>query len=164
MNIVDNALRGDTSSFDTVRKLGALSLVLSGEDTANSVIASDKALFTMQESVAVAEEQSTEQDAVENLIDRAAVYVTVWAEQKSVELCETGGAALGAAIGSIFGPKGKEIGAKAGKWLGKQVGNALKPVVQKGVQLVANAAKTVYRTIKDGISNALSSVANWLGF
>jgi hypothetical protein len=75
-------------------------------------VASDKALFTMSESVAVAEGRAAEQDVIENLIDRAAVYVTVWAQQKCVELCETGGAALGAFIGGFFGPQGAVIGEK----------------------------------------------------
>ena len=45
-------------------------------------------------------------------------------------------------------PKGSEIGAKIGKWLGNKVGNTLKPVVEKGVQLIANVAKTVWGTVK----------------
>ena len=164
MSIVDQALRGNADSFDTVRKLGALSQVISGEDAVDSVIASDKVLFTMSESVAVAEGASSEQDAFENLIDRAAVYVTVWAQQKCVELCEAGGALLGAKIGAIFGPKGSEIGAKIGKWLGNKVGNTLKPVVEKGVQLIANVAKTVWGTVKSVVSSICNTVASWLGF
>ena len=162
--LVDQALRGDVSSFDTVRKLGALSLVLEGEDAVNSVVASDKALFTMSESVAVAEGRAAEQDVIENLIDRAAVYVTVWAQQKCVELCETGGAALGAFIGGFFGPQGAVIGEKVGRFIGHYVGKTLKPVVEKGVQLVADAAKSVWGTIKDIGRGICDTVAGWLGW
>ena len=162
--IVDQALRGDAASFDTVRKLGALSLVLDGEDAVNSVVASDKALFSMSEAVAVAEGQTSEQDVVENLIDRAAVHVTVWAQQKCVELCETSGALLGAKIGGIFGPKGREIGAKVGKWIGNKVGNVLKPVVEKGIQLVARAVKSIWGTVKNVASSICNTVASWFGW
>ena len=164
MSIVDQALRGNVDSFDTGRKLGALSQVLSGEDAVDSIIASDKALFTMSESVAVADGISSEQDAFENLIDRAAVYVTVWAQQKCVQLCEANGALLGAKIGGIFGPKGREIGAKVGRWLGNKVGNTLKPVVEKGVRLIAVAAKKVWGTIKCVASSIRNTVASWFGW
>lgn len=162
--IVDQALRGDADSFDTVRKLGALSLVLDGEDAVNSVVASDKALFTISEAVAVAEGQTSEQDVVENLIDRAAVHVTVWAQQRCVELCEKAGTVLGAKIGTIFGPGGSKIGSKAGKWLGRQVGNALKPVVEKGVQIIASVAKGIWSGLKSvgrEVVSGIKAIINW---
>ena len=162
--IVDQALRGDASSFDAVRKLGALSLVMNGEDAVNSVVASDKALFTMSESVAVAEGRAAEQDVIENLIDRAAVYVTVWAQQKCVELCETGCAALGAFIGSFFGPQGAVIGEEVGRFIGRSIGKVLKPVVANGVQLVAGAAKSIWGGIKSIAGSICDTVAGWLGF
>ena len=164
MSIVDQALRGNADSFDTVRKLGALSQVLSGEDAVDSVIASDKVLFTMSESVAVAEGRAAEQDVIENLIDRAAVYVTVWAQQKCVELCETGGAALGAFIGGFWGPQGAVIGEKVGRFIGHYVGKTLKPVVEKGVQLVAGAAKSIWGGIKSIAGSVCDTVSGWLGW
>ena len=156
--IVDQALRGGADSFDTVRKLGALALVLSGEDATNSVIASDKVLFAMQESVAVAEEKNTEQDAVENLIDRAAVHVTVWSQQKCVELCETCGAAVGAFIGGIFGKGGAVTGEKVGRFVGHGVGLALKPVVEKGVQIISSVAKGIWSGLKSAGREIVSGI------
>lgn len=162
--IVDQALRGDAASFDTVRKLGALSLVLDGEDAVNSVVASDKALFTISEAVAVAEGQTSEQDVVENLIDRAAVHMTVWAQQKCVELCETSGAAVGAFIGGIFGKGGAVIGEKVGRFVGHGVGRALKPVVEKGVQIIASVAKGIWSGLKSvgkEIVSGIKAIVNW---
>jgi len=121
-------------------------------------------LFTMSESVAAAEEKTSAQDVVENLIDRTAVYVTVWAQQKCVALCEAGGALLGAKIGGIFGPKGREIGTKAGKWIGNKIGNVLKPVVEKGVQLVGGAVKSIWGTVKNVASSICNTVASWFGW
>ena len=162
-NIVDKALQGDTSSFDVSRKLGALSLVLTGEDPTNAVIATDKVLFTALQAVAAEKEQSSNQDIVENLIDRAAVYVTVWAQQKCIALCEAGGAKLGAAIGGLFGPKGAIIGEKAGQWVGRQVGRALKPAVERGVQILADTAKSIWNDIKSAGRTIRDKVVGWLG-
>ena len=156
--IVDQALRGDADSFDTVRKLGALSLVLDGEDAVNSVVASDKALFTISEAVAVAEGQTSEQDVVENLIDRATVRVTVWSQQKCVELCETCGAAVGAFIGGIFGKGGAVKGKKVGRFVGHGVGQALKPVVEKGVQIIASVAKGIWSDLKSAGREIVSGI------
>jgi len=169
--IMDNALQGDVKSFATMRKLGALSSILDGNDTTASVLAADKVMFTMQESVAVAEGKKNEQDVVENLIDRAAVHVTTWAQQRCVQLCEKGGEKLGGIIGGIFGAAGAATGAKVGRVVGHWVGDKLKPVVEKGVQLVAEGAKAVWEAIKDagssllsGISSVCSTVAGWFGF
>jgi phage tail tape-measure protein len=169
--VMDNALLGDRQSFDTTRKLAALSSVLEGNDAVTSVIAADKAVFTLQEAAAVAEGKKNEQDVVENLIDRAAVYVTTWAQQCCIRVCEQAGEKIGAAIGSIFGPAGAAVGAKVGRLVGHWVGEKLKPVVEKGVKMIAEAAKGVWQAIKDvgssicsGISSAISTVAGWLGF
>lgn len=169
--VMDNALHGDAKSFDTMRKLGALDSVLSGNDVTGSVLAADKILFTMRESAAVAEGKRSEQDAVENLIDRVAVHVTTWAQQCCIRVCEQTGGKIGEAIGGIFGPGAAAVGAKVGKFLGHCVGVALKPVVENGVQILAEAAKGVWGSIKElgggicsGISNAVSAVAGWFGF
>ena len=169
--LMDKALHGDGQSFDTARKLAALSSVLEGNDTVASVIAADKTVFTMQEATAVAEGKKDEQDVVENLIDRAAVHVTTWAQQRCVQLCEMGGEKIGAAIGGIFGPAGAAAGAAIGKVAGHWVGEKLKPVIQKGVEIIADAAKGLWNTIKetggriyDGLCSAASTVAGWLGF
>ena len=165
--LMDKAVHGDGQSFDTARKLAALSSVLEGNDAVASVIAADKAVFTMQEVTAVAEGKKDEQDAVENLIDRAAVHVTTWVQQRCVQLCEKGGEKIGAAIGGIFGPAGAATGAKIGKNVGHWVGEKLKPVIQKGVEIIAEAAKGLWNTIKDiggSICNGISAIAGWLGF
>ena len=162
--IMDRALRGDGQSFGTARKLAALSSVLEGNTPVGAVIAADKAVFTMREATAVAEGKRNEQDAVENLIDRAAVYVTTWAQRECVKLCEKGGEALGAAIGEYFGAENTATCAAAGRFVGHWVGVALKPVVEKGVQLLAEGAKGVWGKIKDVGSSVVSTVAEWLGF
>ena len=174
-DLMDKAVHGDGQSFDTARKLAALSSVLEGNDAVASVIAADKAVFTMQEATAVAEGKKDEQDAVENLIDRAAVHVTTWVQQRCVQLCEKGGEKIGAAIGGTFGPAGAAVGATVGKVVGHWVGEKLKPVIQKGVEIIAEGAKTVWGAIKDagsrilsgigsGISSVCSTVAGWFGF
>ena len=169
--LMDKAVHGDGQSFDTARKLAALSSVLEGNDAVASVIAADKAVFTMQEATAVAEGKKDEQDAVENLIDRAAVYVTTWAQQRCVQLCEKVGEKIGAAIGGIFGPAGAEVGAMVGRVAGHWVGEKLKPVVQKGVEIIADAAKGLWNTIKEagssicrGIRSVGSAIAGLFGF
>ena len=169
--LMDKAVHGDGQSFDTARKIAALSSVLDGNDTVSSVIAADKAVFTLREATAAAEGTKKKQDIVEDLIDRAAVYVTVWAQHRCVQLCEQGGEKLGAAIGGLFGPAGAKTGAAVGRVVGRWVGEKLKPVVQKGVEIIADAAKGVWDTVKetggriyDGLCSAASTVAGWLGF
>ena len=168
---MDLVLHGDVPSFDTARKLAALSSVLDGNDAVTSVIAADKAVFTMRESAAVAEGDRNDKDAVENLIDRTAVHVTVWAQERCVRVCEQGGEKIGAAIGKVFGPVGAKYGAEMGRKVGRLVGEELKPVVETGVKIIADAAKSLWREIKEscgkiwsGITNAASTVAGWFGF
>lgn len=169
-SLMDQAVHGDGASFDTARKLAALSSVLKGNDSVTSVIAADKAVFTLQEAAAVGEGKKNEQDVVENLIDRAAVHLTTWAQKRCVQLCERGGEKLGAAIGGIFGPAGGAVGAKVGRVVGHWVGEKLKPVVEKGVGMIAEGAKSVWQGIKDvgsricsGISSVASTFAGWIG-
>ena len=97
--------------------------------------------------------------------------MTTWAQKCCVQLCEKGGEKIGAAIGGLFGPAGAAFGAKVGKVVGHWVGVALKPIVQKGVEIIAEGAKTVWGAIKDigssicsGIGSVCSTVAGWLGF
>ncbi|MBQ9502300.1 MAG: hypothetical protein IJU70_09115 [Lentisphaeria bacterium] len=170
-DLMDRALHGDGQAFDTARKLAALSSVLEGNDAVASMIAADKAVFTLQGATAAAEGRREGQDIVEDLIDRGAVYVATWAEQRCVQLCEEVGEKIGSAIGGVFGPVAAEAAAKVGKVVGRWVGEKLKPVVQKGVEIIAEGAKTVWRAIKDvgssilgGIGRVCSTVAGWFGF
>lgn len=157
-NLFDQALSGNAKAFDDARQLGALSMVLEGHSPADSVFAMDKTLFTLREAVDVANGKTSGQDAVENMIDRATVYVVTWAQTQCVKLCESGGEKLGSAIGEIFGPQGAAIGAVAGKAVGRAIGVALKPIVEKGVLMISDCVKSLWEGVKNITSGLFGGI------
>ena len=145
--VFDNA-----ESFSSIRKLLSAQLVTEGIDAETAAIISDRGVFEAKTAYDVGSGTISEQDAVENLIDRGAAQVSIWFQQNGEQLCEQGGLWVGTLVGdylSAWCPTALPICQKIGQTCGKALGRFGKAVIDDGMKKIAAYAKSAWREVKE---------------
>ena len=154
-NFVLKALADD--SFDELRKLIAVNLVGEGITPKTAAVLADKSANEAQAKYDVGSGKCSEQDAIENLIDRETARVSVWFQENGAELCEKGCMIAATFVGTMltpyFGPKAAEVCKTVGKTLGKSIGVFGTKVIDEGTRKIAAYAKKWYNKGKEVVMN-----------
>ena len=145
----------DSQSFDDLRKLIAADLIADGTGADEAVFLADKGLCESKAAYDIGNGNGSEQDIIENLIDRETARVSVWMQENGAELVEKGCTAAGVFIGMkltpIFGPKAVAVCTKIGEFVGKKIGAIGTKLIDEGTRKIASYAKTLYNKAKTAV-------------
>ena len=163
--LLKKAIEGnDLGAFTDLRKILSAQLVGSG-GLIGSVAATlaDRGVFETIKAYEAGAEESSNQDVVEDLIDRSAAHVSVWLQQNGAELCEKGGLAAGTYVGSYLAawcPAALPICQKIGQVCGRALGKVGTILIDNGIKKITQCAKSLWQGAKESAGNLLSTVVN----
>ena len=142
-----------------IKKL--LSSYLYNEDTniESAAMLSDKAVFEAETACDVETGKCTEQDAVENLIDRQTARVSVWFSENGKEIVERAFEAAGIGVGILLsrwvGPNAILISRKIGQVLGRTVSKTAEILIDKGIRKIGQFGKKLWNWTKEKVARPL---------
>ena len=138
-----------------LRKLAAAVLIGEGENAQNAGIIADKGVYETAIATEVAEGNLSEQDAVENLIDRGVAETSVWIQENGAELieqgCMVGATWLGTYLTPVFGPQALPVCQKIGEFVGKSISKIGTKLIDEGVRKIGAYVKKVYNKTKETV-------------
>ena len=155
-DLVNQAFEHNYSqAFDDLRKLIAADLIADGTGADEAVFLADKGLCESKAAYDIGNGNGSEQDIIEDLIDRETARVSVWVQENGAELVEKGCTAAGVFVGMkltpIFGPKAVAVCTKIGEFVGKKIGAVGTKLIDEGTRKIASYAKNLYNKAKTAV-------------
>ena len=154
-NSVIQALDGNPVEFDKLRKILAAGLLGGGVGASAAALLADKSASEAKAAYEVGSGKCSEQDVVEDLIDRETARVSVWLQENGVELveqgCTTAGTFIGMKLTPIFGPQAIVVCKKIGTFIGKKIGELGTELIDEGTRKIASYAKEFYNKAKTAV-------------
>lgn len=162
--LVQRAIEGkDPVAFKQVRKIAAVCLMTMDSekqlDYASASIMADQGIFTLQTDYAVGTEECSEADAVERLIDRSAAQLCTWVEKVVPHVVDVGVTAVAKFV-QVNLPIAAPVVNVVTVAVKKVCKEAVCTVVRKGAEIVANAAKGLWKRLKGGLFSLVGKVVN----
>ena len=154
-NSVIQALDGNPVEFNNLRKLLAAGLLGGGIGASAAALLADKSASEAKAAYEVGSGKYSEQDVVEDLIDRGVARASVWIQENGAELCEKGcmiaGTWIGVKLTPIFGPKAMVVCKAAGEFIGKKVGEIGTKLIDEGTRKIGACVKKLYSKAKEAV-------------
>lgn len=162
--LVQRAIEGkDPVAFKQVRKIAAVCLMTMDSekqlDYASASIMADQGIFALQIDYAVGTEECSEADAVERLIDRSAAQLCTWVERVVPHVVDVGVTAVAKFV-QVNLPIAAPVVNVVTVAVKKVCKEAVCTVVRKGAEIVANAAKGLWKRLKGGLFSLVGKVVN----
>ncbi|MEI6336439.1 MAG: hypothetical protein WCS87_17925 [Methylococcaceae bacterium] len=158
------------AAVEIAKKKKLLAEELNQASTIETTATVDAGLTSAKVAYKVEQKELEPIDALDYLIDKAAARVIAVVDSTCKTVGGNIGAKVGAALGGLFNPAAVVLGAKVGRVIGVAAGKKVAELVNTGVSVVANAAKTVVRSVCEtaeraweGVKSFGSSVKNFLG-
>ena len=154
-NSVIQALDGNPVEFNNLRKILAAGLLGGGAGASAAAFLADKSASEAKAAYEVGSGKSSEQDAIEDLIDRGVARASVWIQENGAELCEKGcmiaATWLGAKLTPVFGPKAIVVCKVVGEFIGKKVGEIGTKLIDEGTRKIGACIKKLYSKAKEAV-------------
>ena len=154
-NSAIQVLDGNPMEFDKLRKIIAAGLLGGGVGASAAAFLADKSASEAKAAYDVGSGKCSEQDAIEDLIDRGVARVSVWVQENGAELCEKGcmiaATWLGAKLTPVFGPKAIVVCKAVGEFIGKKVGEIGTKLIDEGTRKIGAYVKKMYSKAKETV-------------
>lgn len=142
-------------TLNDLRKLAAAVLIGEGENTTNAGIIADKGVYETAVAAEVADGNISEQDAVEDLIDRGIAETSVWIQENGGELikqgCMIGATWVGVHLTPVFGAKAVPVCQKIGEFVGNAISKIGTKLIDEGTRKIGAYIKNLYTDVKKSV-------------